>query len=534
MKKVISFCLYGNKPIYIVGMSENLLLANTIFHDWEVRIYYNKSVHKHYIDELKDQGANTIFCENIDEDNLFNWEGMFWRMFPFNENDVDIWISRDADSRLSTREKNLIDEWINSNKTLHTIRDHKCHFNNIMGGMFGINNKLYRKKYESINIKQFIKDNQEKYKDKTYNIDQLFLNDKIWNILKNDHLAHISNGGKRTFESDIEIKSDPYYIGKKYNNITFPKNFINKSDKMKGIYWKKSYSPRIYWSDTSTVIKSSIEFKDIKSYYHHRENNGYPRNWSHIRIVDGLNIIDEKKPLISIAISTYEANNKGKEFLDFSFRKIMEQTYKNIEIVISDHSNNDDIKDLCGEYKKQNNLNIFYFHNSENRGNSSQNTNNAINSCNGKYIKILFMDDYLLNINTLQNIIDNFDLNPDKKWLVHSYKHTKNRIDFYNLHEPKISSNMIFCNRIGCPSCLTIRNDVKLRFDENLKWFMDSEYYYRLKISHGEPIFMKADKLDKPYMINLHHVDQITNTMINNKLIKNEKFYIMKKHKKIK
>ena len=36
---------------------------------------------------------------------------MFWRWLPLDDPDVDIWISRDADSRLSEREAKIVDEW---------------------------------------------------------------------------------------------------------------------------------------------------------------------------------------------------------------------------------------------------------------------------------------------------------------------------------------------------------------------------------------------------------------------------------------
>ena len=39
--------------------------------------------------------------------------------------------------------------------------------------------------------------------------------------------------------------------------------------------------------------------------------------------------------LVSIAISTYEANGKGPEFLTRNLNQIMRQTYENIEIVKS-------------------------------------------------------------------------------------------------------------------------------------------------------------------------------------------------------
>ena len=39
MKKIISFCLWGNDPKYTVGALRNAELAKTIYPDWKTRFY---------------------------------------------------------------------------------------------------------------------------------------------------------------------------------------------------------------------------------------------------------------------------------------------------------------------------------------------------------------------------------------------------------------------------------------------------------------------------------------------------------------
>lgn len=214
----------------------------------------------------------------------------------------------------------------------------------------------------------------------------------------------------------------------------------------------------------------------------------------------------EENPLVSIAISTFEANGRGKELLEHNIQHILKQDYKNIEIVISDHSSDDKIKNICETY---NNVKypIIYIHNPEHKGNSSQNTNNAIDHCNGEYIKILFMDDYLNNPEGISLIIDKLKQQPEKKWLVHSYEHTKNYKDFYVHHKPQFSTDIIFHNSIGCPSCVTIHKSITERFDVDLRWFMDSDFYFRLKNNYGNPIFLYHSPA---IMVNLHHNDQVS------------------------
>ena len=605
--KVISFCLYGTKAMYIIGMKENILLAEKHFPEWTVRIHYNDTVDEKYIKEFKELGAECILKENLGK-NKFNWEGMFWRWLPLDDPTVSIWISRDADSRLSEREAKLVKEWEASGKTLHCIRDHRCHMHFIMGGLFGINNTLFHSKYKFDTVENIITKSSSYYKERPYNVDQEFLNDKLWNILKNDEMAHIANQGRRVYEHDIEILDDAEFMGKQYRIDDFPENKLKYLNGKKGCYWKKLNSSTICWSNSTSNISNDIEFSSEGEFYKHRVEHGYPQNWSQINILDGVvirpktgedkvtktkssgfywkhqnssnicwsNSADEfdqdilftsenhyfthraqngfphswsqiktyqvdtvenrlNDPLVSIAISTYEANGKGKELLRRNLENIHMQNYHNIEVIVSDHSSDHEIKNLCNSLNSAS-LTYFtypikYIHNPEHKGNSSQNTNNAIEHCSGEYIKILFMDDYLYNENAICDIVQNFQLNPDKKWLVHSYIHTKNYKDFYNLHHPKFSNDMIFCNRIGCPSCVTIHKSVKERFDENLKWFMDSEFYSRLRSRHNEPIILHTNANEKAYMVNVHHDNQVTNTTINNNLINDEKIYIRNKGK---
>ena len=131
MIKVISFSIYGDKPMYTVGLLKNLELAKNIYPDWTVYIYYNNTVPVDMIEKYKDFDN----CELFDMNN-YNIPGMFWRFLP-HEN-VERFISRDADSRLSIREKLAVNEWIESDKYLHTMRDHPHHSVKIFGGMFGL------------------------------------------------------------------------------------------------------------------------------------------------------------------------------------------------------------------------------------------------------------------------------------------------------------------------------------------------------------------------------------------------------------
>ena len=62
---------------------------------------------------------------------------MMWRFEAIDDPDVEIMMSRDTDTRFLPREKLAVDEWLESGKTFHIMRDHPHHYYEILGGMFG-------------------------------------------------------------------------------------------------------------------------------------------------------------------------------------------------------------------------------------------------------------------------------------------------------------------------------------------------------------------------------------------------------------
>lgn len=197
-------------------------------------------------------------------------------------------------------------------------------------------------------------------------------------------------------------------------------------------------------------------------------------------------------PLVSIAIPTYEMHGKGSEFLNFSFNGIYHQTYKNIEVVVSDHSLNDDVKNICDSWRSKG-LRINYLKNDAARGSSSANINNALKASTGKYIKILFQDDFLYCADAIEKTVLAFKKEPNKKWLISACEHSNDGIHLYRPFYPKYHDDIhLGNNTISSPSVITLQNcDVEL-FDQQLIWLMDVELYKRMYIKHGAPIVLNS------------------------------------------
>lgn len=176
-KKIISFCLYGNDPKYCLGAIKNCILAKYIYPDWMCRFYISKDVNINTINDLKGFDNTEIVIMN--EQGNFN--SMFWRFLPICDSTVEIMICRDCDSRLSMREKNAVDEWINSDKKFHIIRDHPLHHFKIMGGLFGVKKDCFN---------NFSDLYQNYCKPNAYNGDQFFLQDIIYPLIQNNSIIH--------------------------------------------------------------------------------------------------------------------------------------------------------------------------------------------------------------------------------------------------------------------------------------------------------------------------------------------------------
>ena len=132
MKKIISYSLWGHDPRYTNGAIRNAELAKEVYPGWEVRFYCGTSVPLGAIEKLISLNASVI---KVDEPG--NWAGMFWRFSAISDLDVDVMLSRDTDSRLTYREKAAVDEWLESDKLFHIMRDHPEHNTHILGGMWG-------------------------------------------------------------------------------------------------------------------------------------------------------------------------------------------------------------------------------------------------------------------------------------------------------------------------------------------------------------------------------------------------------------
>lgn len=258
-------------------------------------------------------------------------------------------------------------------------------------------------------------------------------------------------------------------------------------------------------TETKSMFDLALQTKKVNGI----KSPEYIPNNTSMNIEKMQTLLEDKsnKSFFSIAIPTYGYEGKGVNFLDHNFEILSRQTFKDFEVVVSDHSIDDTIKTICNKWSGI--LNIKYYRNEHGRGFIAPNLNIAMQRSKGKWIKILFQDDFLYGEKSLQTQYEFLDTNPEIKWLVTTFYHSNDGKSFYRLYTPKLSPNIWNgTNTLGNPSNLTIINKDLIYFDEKLNWLVDCEYYYRLFLKYGEPAI-----INQITVVNRTHGAGLSDTM---------------------
>ena len=209
-------------------------------------------------------------------------------------------------------------------------------------------------------------------------------------------------------------------------------------------------------------------------------------------------------------------------YLDRLLSSIEWQTYKNIEVVISDQSIDDKMLDIIHKWKEE--LNIKYYKCEAKYGEYGINYNNTISKSTGDIIKIIHQDDYFYDKEAIEIIVNEMKANPDKMWGFHiCINVNESENEFYiELENPHYHDGILYgSNSIGSPSNIFIRNCENIELMDEALWeLIDCEYYYRLNHKYGSPIFIK-----QPLVTNRVHNDAFSSDW-------NERYEITEKEKR--
>ena len=102
-------------------------------------------------------------------------------------------------------------------------------------------------------------------------------------------------------------------------------------------------------------------------------------------------LLDDMSELISVLVVTYNSEGTIIETLD----SIINQTYNNIEIIISDDASKDRTIELVKQWRKVNNYNLMKIISAKSNKGVTKNVNRGLKYCSGNLIKIIAGDDTL-------------------------------------------------------------------------------------------------------------------------------------------
>ena len=119
-------------------------------------------------------------------------------------------------------------------------------------------------------------------------------------------------------------------------------------------------------------------------------------------------------PLVSICVITYNSSKYVIETLESA----KNQSYPNIELVITDDGSTDNTADVCKKWVAENRQffkNVVELYNPSNSG-VSANCNKGISVCNGEWIKLIAGDDILL-IDCIKTYVEFVESTADVMWV---------------------------------------------------------------------------------------------------------------------
>jgi hypothetical protein len=198
MKQLIAYSLYGSEERYTIGAIKNAILATRHFKGYTLRFYTGDSV-----PESIKQTLRLFPHVQIEEqwDQPEDHRAKLWRFQALTDQRYDVVLSRDADARLTHRERIAHEEFLASGLDFHIMKDHPTGHNyKISAGMFAARIRATPAHLDYYEPGDY------------YTADQDWLAAHIWPLIKDSALIHDEH-----YETPTEGQSKrrPFPIGKK-------------------------------------------------------------------------------------------------------------------------------------------------------------------------------------------------------------------------------------------------------------------------------------------------------------------------------
>ena len=278
----------------------------------------------------------------------------------------------------------------------------------------------------------------------------------------------------------------------KNNNDNYAKEIIIK-DKLRKILKEKNINEIV-----SKFFIGEISREGLIYYFDKKFKKDYNDNKELINYLLSLYEKEENKiidkGLVTIIITTYNR----KQYLVEAINSILNQTYKNIEIIVMDDCSNDGTQDLFNTIYK--NDNIKYYRNKENKGCGFNRLFAFNNFCKGKFV--IFMDDddfyidndYIKKAVIIQDSIDGLSFVAADTFIEYSDHLVLNKLNNYG----SVSNKEYFIN--------FMKNDYKKPSSTFTALFkkevLEKVKLNDMKMVNDTSIYLRALLYGDPYFIN--------------------------------
>jgi glycosyltransferase involved in cell wall biosynthesis len=213
---------------------------------------------------------------------------------------------------------------------------------------------------------------------------------------------------------------------------------------------------------------------------------------------------------VSICIPAY----RQVDFLRATLKSVAMQDFGDYELIVSDDSPDDSVRDLLAEFAFGDRL--TYVRNAPALG-SPENWNAGIRLARGELVKILHHDDRFTRPDSLRGFVRLLDDDPQADFGfsatlvedVHSGLERIHRPTDEQLEELRQDPAALFLgNFVGAPSATICRRSAALDYDRRMKWLVDVDYYVRALMANGRFAYTPQPLIGTPTNA-VHQVTEI-------------------------
>jgi hypothetical protein len=174
MKNIIIFVLDKSDDNSINNCIENVIIARDLYTYWKPYIFVPTNMNHRIKNKLL-----ILECKIVEIDT--NIPSEYWQFLAYDINNIEYFIIRDYNSRISPKCRNAVHQWLHKKKKFHILHDHISHTDLLISNMWGSKANLFS------NIKHLL--NKYLKNNKNPSVNNFFIK-VMFEKIKDSYIAH--------------------------------------------------------------------------------------------------------------------------------------------------------------------------------------------------------------------------------------------------------------------------------------------------------------------------------------------------------